>query len=200
MIICIPGPWKDRRELQQKVMRYDPAVRYTFMMDMLTDLTEQDHVTIDVCARDPNLMKAFRIGGQGKVPAEVLQQIEGHESVVYLHFPLDLTGQRERILKYTRIIQALGGMAVKVESAGVAHTWERWYEMLSGTPFDLYCSAVVLVGDEEHYYSCGMHHFGLPDCEVPRALPGEEAADLINRFNFWQIVEAPASPRATPST
>jgi hypothetical protein len=73
----------------------------------------------------------------------------------------------------------------------VAHSWERWFALLSGTPFDHYCSAVVLIGDTDYYYSCGMHHFGFPDCEVSRSIPIGEAADLMNRFNFWQIVERP---------
>ena len=37
-----------------------------------------------------------------------------------------------------------------------------------------------------------MHHFGLPECAVPRSIPIGEAADLMNRFNYWQIAEAPS--------
>ncbi len=36
-----------------------------------------------------------------------------------------------------------------------------------------------------------MHHFGLPDVEVARSIEINEAADLMNRFNYWQIVEEP---------
>jgi hypothetical protein len=36
-----------------------------------------------------------------------------------------------------------------------------------------------------------MHHFTLPECAVPISVPVGEAADLMNRFNFWQIAQAP---------
>jgi hypothetical protein len=36
-----------------------------------------------------------------------------------------------------------------------------------------------------------MHHFGLPECAFPTSVPIGEAADLMDRFNFWQIAEAP---------
>jgi len=48
---------------------------------------------------------------------------------------------------------------------------------------------VVLIGNKDHYYSCGMHHFGLPECAVPTSIDVSEASDLMNRFNLWQIDE-----------
>jgi hypothetical protein len=191
LIICIPGTWPDRKDFLRQVIEHESVGRYMFAGMMLADLKEKDHVPLDFCPADPQMSRAFKIAGQGKIPAEVLEQIDGHTSVVFLHFPLDVADQRERVLKFTRIIQEIGGLAVKVESAGVAHTWERWFELLSGTPFDLYCASVVLVGDADDYYSCGMHHFGLPECAVPRSIPVAEAADLMNEFNYWQITERP---------
>jgi len=75
-----------------------------------------------------------------------------------------LSEQREKILKFGKVLERAGGLAVKVDSAGIAHTWERWSKLLQGTQFDLYTAAVVLVGDEGQFYSCGMHHFGLAEC------------------------------------
>ena len=158
---------------------------------LLADTQEKDHVPLDFHPADPKIPKAFEIAGQGKIPAEILKLLPEHSSIVFLHFPLDLQAQRERILKFTQIIQRVGGIAVKVESAGVAHTWEKWIARLSGTPFDLYCAGVALIRDTGYYYSCGMHQFGLPECEVPRSIPSGDAAGLLNRFNIWQITEHP---------
>jgi uncharacterized protein YegJ (DUF2314 family) len=36
-----------------------------------------------------------------------------------------------------------------------------------------------------------MHHFGLPECEVPSFMGVADGADLINRFNAWQINDRP---------
>ena len=134
---------------------------------------------------------ASDVAGQGKLSPERLGRIEDLAPLVYLHFPLDVLDQRERILKYTQIVQRLGGLGVKLESSGNAHPWERWFALLSSTPYDIYNAVIVLVADTDDYYSCGMHHFGLPECETPRALDIGEAADLMNQFNFWQISERP---------
>ncbi len=191
LIICIPGKWKDKGDFLRQVITSEPKGRYMFAGLILADVEAKDHVTLEFCPADPHIPKAFKIAGQGKFSPEVLDQLGEHTAVVYLHFPLDLSDQRERILKFTQVIQRLGGIAVKLESAGIAHTWERWFELLSGSSFDVYCAGVVLIGDKDYYYSCGMHHFGLPECEVPRSIPVGEAADLMNRFNFYQIEEHP---------
>jgi hypothetical protein len=191
LVICIPGPWTDRSDFLRKVIVAEPAGRYMFAGMILADVGSKDHVRLDFCNSDPSIPRAFEIAGQDKIPTGILTQLKEHSSVVYLHFPLDLLNQRNRLLKFSEVIRRLGGIAVKMESAGIAHTWERWQTLLSGTLFDAYCSSVVLVGDREHYYSCGMHQFGLPDCEAPRSIPVGDAADLMNRFNCWQIAEQP---------
>lgn len=191
LIICIPGTWTDRSDLLRRVITSEPEGRYIFAGMVLADVEAKDHVPLEFCPADPHIPRAFETAGQGKIPSEILVRLCEHTSVVYLHFPPDLLNQSKRIIKFTRIIECLGGIAVKVESAGVAHSWERWFALLSGTPFDVYCAGVVLIGDRDYYHSCGMHHFGLPECEVPRSIPVGEAADLMNRFNFWQITEHP---------
>jgi hypothetical protein len=63
--------------------------------------------------------------------------------------------------------------------------------MLDGNEFDLYCAMVLLVADDQSFYSCGMHLFDLPDCSVPDSIDAEDAAELMNQFNFWRIQEQP---------
>ena len=191
LILCIPGPWKDRTDLTVRIINTEPKGRYVFLGALIADLEAKDHATLEFCPTDANVPRAFEIAGQGKLPKEILARLRDHTSVVYLHFPLNFSEQRERMLKFTRVLREVGGIAVKVESAGVAHTWERWFALLSGASFDHYTAFVVLIGDKDYYYSCGMHHFGLPECEVPRELPVREAAELMNRFNFWRIAEQP---------
>jgi hypothetical protein len=162
-----------------------------FAGGILVDVVGKDHLPIEFTAVDPHMGKAFEIAGQGKILQSTLVEIEQHQSVVYLHFPIDIQTERARLIKFTKLLQRLGGHAIKVESAGTAHSWDRWFTLLDGSLFDLYCAAVVLIGDKDHYYSCGMHHFGLPECAVPITVDLGEAADLMNRFNFWQIAEKP---------
>lgn len=167
LIICIPGPWRDRAAFIGSVIRTEPKGRFMFAGGILADIQQQDHVPLEFCNPDPRMTRAFESAGQGKLPPECLERIRQHTAVVYLHFPISLQEQRERVAKFTDILRQAGGIAVKLESSGVAHTWDAWEGRLRGSLFDLYCCAVVLVGDTHSFYSCGMHHFGLPECEVP---------------------------------
>lgn len=176
MILCIPGPWADRGAFLRQVVMAG-AGRFIYTGVILADIRAKDNVGLEFCGPDTRMTKAFETAGQGKLPETCLAEIRGHASVVYLRAPLDLVAERERLVKFTGLLRSIGGIAVKVESAGVAHTWETWERRLKGSLFDLYCAAIVLVGDKDTFYSCGMHHFGLPECEVPSSLGGAKGAD-----------------------
>jgi len=152
--------------------------------------SDQTTVPVEFHTRDDHMRKAFELAGQGKFSEDDLDDIAGHNSVAYLFFSPSILEQRETLIAFSEFMQKMGGIAVKVESTGTAHTWENWLELLrSDSPKDWYTSLIVLIGGEEVYYSCGMHHFGMADVEVPRSLDIQEAAYLMNNFNVWRIVE-----------
>lgn len=72
----------------------DPPGRFMFAGGVLADVAAKDHVPLEFCSRDPRLEEAFRVAGQGKIPEACLAEIGTHAAVVYLHFPLDVVGQR----------------------------------------------------------------------------------------------------------
>ena len=158
---------------------------------LLADVSAKDHVPLELDPSDPYMEQAFAASGQGRLSNATLEAIRAHRSVAYMRFPADLFGQLQRVRSFTSLLRAAGGIAIKIESSGVSHEWQRWEALLAGTAFDQYCAVVTLVGDDHYYYSCGMRNFMAPDCEVPSNLPAAEAADLMNRFNFWQLVESP---------
>ena len=131
------------------------------------------------------------MAAQGRIEQTTLDAVAVHVAVAYLHFAADLPAQKERVLRFTDLVRQAGGIAVKVESSGTAHSWEAWHAMLGGNDFDLYCAMVLLLADDRSFYSCGMHLFGLPDCTVPDSIDAEDAAELMNQFNFWRIQEQP---------
>lgn len=190
-VICIPGPWSDRSEFVRAIATQEPVGKFIFLGAILAHPEGEDHVPLEFCDPHDEMRNAFRLAGQGRISEATLDLIEGHQSIAYLHFPLDWPAQRERLAKFTDVVRRAGGYAVKVESSGVAHEWERWFSLLTGTTFDAYCSAVTLIGGSERYYSCGMHHFGLPESSLPASMDVGEAADLMNRFNMYQIIERP---------
>jgi hypothetical protein len=191
IILCIPGPWTSRSEFLNAVITVEPHGEFMFAGGILAHPTGNDHVPVTYEDADPRMVEAFEAAGQGKISEATLQRIASHGGVAYLHFPMDLPGQRERMVKFTDVMRRAGGLAIKVESSGVAHEWNRWSYLITGEEFDLYCSACLLVADEDQFYSCGMHHFGHAECSVTSQMELGDAADLINRFNLFQIVDRP---------
>ena len=191
MIVCIPGTWESRKDFLEAIVTKTQG-EFMFAGMILAHPKGKDHVQLDFCDPDSQMAEAFSYAGQGKLSDETLDKIAQHRSVIYLHFPLDIASQRLRLVKFTEVIQQCGGIAVKLETSGIAHEWERWFSLLrSDNPFDTYCACTVLIGDEGHYYSCGMHNFGLPDAQISTSFDIEEAADLLNQFNYYRIVEKP---------
>jgi hypothetical protein len=191
IIVCIPGTWEDRTKFIESVVA-STSGEFMFAGMILAHPKGNDHVELEFYDAHDQIAEAFEFGGQGKLSDATLDQIAEHRSVVYLHFPFDIASQKERMVKFTEVLSRSGGIAVKIETSGIAHDWARWFELLrSDNPFDTYCASVVLVGDEHFYYSCGMHNFGLPDAQISNRFDAVEGADLINRFNYWQIVEKP---------
>ena len=189
MIVCVPGPWKDRSEFARRVFALEPSGRYTFAGGVLADVQHQDHVRVQVLGRHPRMTEAFEAATRGDLPVEVATAINDHRSSVYLRFPSNLIEERLRILKFTELAKRLGGIAIKLESSGVGHWWERWFQLLgSRNEFDWYCAVVMLLAGESRYYSCGMHHFGLEDSTVEKQMVMSKAANLINKFNYWRIL------------
>lgn len=192
IVLCVPGPWRSRPEFLQQVIALDPPGTYMFAASVLADISAKDHVQVEYCEADSEVGERFRNAGQGKISADTLEQIAAHRIYVLIYFETAVPAQRERIIHYTQLIRRLGGLGVKVESSGTAHSWDLWFSLLgTGDTFDLYCAFVTLIGAVDHFYSCGMHQFGMPDCSVSNLGSPADAAGLMNRFNMWQLVETP---------
>jgi uncharacterized protein YegJ (DUF2314 family) len=85
-----------------------------------------------------------------------------------------------------------GGMAVKVESAGLAHAPHIWRGFARrGDTLAAYDAMVTLVGGSKGAYSCGMHNFGLADAGTEE-VPTEEVPELLTAFNQWNLLARPA--------
>jgi hypothetical protein len=191
LILGVPGPWKDRSDFLSRVVKSTRG-EFMFLGNLLANPKAKDHVEVELYDVDPDLRTAFEYAGQGKIQPGTLDAISAHTLTAYLHFPVAVAGQQQRLRRFTDLMRQIGGFAVKIESSGVAHEWTEWEAILgSENPFDLYRGFVTLVGDDDRYYSCGMHHFDLPESQVSRSLDNVEAADLLNRFNYYRIMESP---------
>ena len=186
MVLCIPGPWQSRAEAIRALVDAHGG-RYLMAGLLLYDSEGKDSVTIEWEEHDPRMVNAFYCCQNDE---KTMSALASHGSVLYLRFPMDITDQRERLLKYTDVLRKAGGIAVKLESSGISHPWSRWFEWLS-SPFlhNHYRAAVIVAGDADGWYSCGMHQFGLPGATVPG--DGEEVRETLEAFNKYLLIENP---------
>jgi hypothetical protein len=190
MIFCVPGPWLDRSDFVRRVVESEADGRYVFDGEVLADVRCQDIVKVQFLGRHPRMLEAFQAASRGDLSPEVEKEISAHRSSLYLRFPINFLQERIRVLKYTDLARRLGGCAIKLESSGVGHAWERWFRLVSSeNAFDWYCAVVMLLAGERYYYSCGMHHFGLADSAANKRLEVRDAANLLNKFNYWRMIE-----------
>ena len=190
MVLCVPGQWADASDFASKVAALDG--HYSDAGFLLARAGDTDRIKVDIGPAEPRLALAFRVACQGKIDEDTLRVLSRHTSVAYLYFPADLAAQSALIIKFSRLMERVGGLAVKVETCGVAHSWAQWAILLKGALPGQYAAGVTLVTSADFYYSCGMHNFGLPDCEVPGAMDFDSAMHLMNQFNLWRLSALPS--------
>lgn len=191
IIIGIPGPWQTQSDIVTAIAKHSGG--FLFAGRVLMELATKQAFGLEIHEHDPNMRHAFEVAGGARIAGDDLDAIAGHRHTLYA---LSQGASIEHAGQMLRVGVALlnaGGVAVKVESSGLAHSAARWRELAaSKNPFDLYVAFVTLTGNGECFYSCGMHSFGLPDATVPGDLDPQSAAQLLSVFNSHLLAERPA--------
>lgn len=191
IILGVPGPWQSSEELLRSVIESDTG--YLYAGQVLYHPASQQGFAVEIYAPNPNMREAFRLAGHGRLSDEVLAQVASHASTAYVLSEELSEASAKAIQQAAAALLKAGGYGVKVESAGLAHASDRWFALAaSDDPFDLYRSFVTLAGATDCFYSCGMHNVGLPDTTVPKDMEPEDAAELLNTFNTYRLIEKPA--------
>jgi hypothetical protein len=191
IILGIPGPWKERSDFIEALLGTHKGA-YLFAGGIFMEVATRIGCRVDWYGHDEDLRSAFQIAGQGELSPGLLDAIGAHQSTVYLIFDDAGYESARAAARFAGVLLQAGGIAVKVETAGVAHSPERWLEACgSEDPFDIYRLFIVLVGGDDCFYSCGMQNFALPDTQVPASPGPERGAELLNIFNMYQLVETP---------
>jgi len=191
IIIGIPGPWATRTDIVTTIAQRSGG--FVFAGLVLMDTVTNQGFTLEVYDHDPTLHEAFRLAGGGRISDADIRAIAQHRHTLYcISSVVSLEAARQMLRVGVGLLDA-GGLAVKVESSGVAHNATRWRELAASEQlFDVYTAFVSLIGGSDCFYSCGMHSFGLPDAAVPRDLDAKEAARLLNIFNHYLVAERPS--------
>ncbi len=191
IIIGVPGYWETRTEILAAVA--DKSGGFLCLANRLMGTSTKDVYTLDIYDYDPQLAAAFRIVGRPWIRESDLDRIAAHRHTLYV-LSADVSMEwARRMLKVGCALLQAGGIAVKVESTGIAHSADKWMEFArSGDLFQLYRAFVTLIKGSEYFYSCGMHNFGLPDVSVGSNLGPDDAARLLNQFTCFVLSENPA--------
>ncbi len=196
-VVCVPGPWRDRDELVRAVagLRVEDGPRFVMAGAVMMEVVSEGAVEWSWEARDPQLRRAFEVAGRGSLTGGLLGTIEHSPGHVFLVDPDggDMAAARRMLIFAEGLLRA-GGHAVKVESAGLAHDAKSWREMTDHIhdALALFRAFVALVGDASTgFFTCGMHNLGHPDVVVPASVESEAAAEIMDAFCLYLLVEEP---------
>ncbi|WP_242524613.1 DUF4261 domain-containing protein [Metabacillus sp. cB07] len=190
LIIGIPGNWKSRTEIIQAIASKSDG----FLMagDMILNSQTSTGYQVEVYEYDHNLCNAFNNASRESLSKDLLAKINNHTHTLYVITDVRDIEDVINVIDVGAGLLKAGGIAVKIENSGVALSKEIWLELQNNHEFSLiYSHFVNLVGDNDLFYSCGMQFFGLPDVIITSNLASRDAANLINHFNLYNLVERP---------
>lgn len=194
IILCIPGPWEDRKAFLQAMVTASPSPEYLPAGVIMYHQPSQTGFEFSVDGHDEEMAGAFAAGFPSQVSEDFIKEIGTHKSVCFL-LSMDEEQSPEAAraiaLAAAAVVRA-GGIGVKVETAGKAFTGTQWLEHAEPDELDHLYWLMVLdsISDGPQTYSCGMRNLGLPDAIVE----GEEfqqAAQLLRSFNRYQLNQGP---------
>jgi len=164
IILCVPGPWEGREDLAQRLL---PA-GLVLEEKRLRRADGGEAFDAEFRGPDSRMRSSFQVSAcrlrPSLTPAD-FHAIQGHRSALYvLSDPFGRTTARaaaSRMIEIGRALVDAGGIAVKCESSGIAHSAERWRR--PDLPLFEAFVRLPIVDEIDDLYSVGMHLLGLPD-------------------------------------
>jgi hypothetical protein len=191
-ILAIPGMWKDRSEIVSAIATKSNG--YLLTGDILQNVENEMKFEIEIYEQDDSLEEAFQYAGGGKFKRKQLKEIRKHTHILFLMTNESGVSVAKELINAGKGLLNAGGIAVKVETVGIAFSKEEWEELDQNVDeFSIYSHMVTLVGDEDHgkFYSFGMKAFEAPDAMISTEFDPEDAAEALNDFNFYCLTEQP---------
>lgn len=192
LVIGVPGSWRSPTHAVAALAKQ--RIVWSPHSGLAVDAkTRQPYpFVIEKYDHDPRMRRAFE--AVGRLDRRSLQRIESHTMTLYVvsNAPHDVETSFAAMQLAAKLLDA-GGIAAKVETAGVGHSAKRWRDLCAlGIPALATYHALTIRNappDLEQTYSCGMHHLALPDVIVKGA--SAEHLALLDAFNKYQALEQP---------
>lgn len=188
IVLCIPGPWADRSELVERIVKGSDG--YIFAGMVLMHMETSQSFELDFESSDERMLSAFEAAGPHWKHTPEMKLISSHKSVCYLISKGGSIESAHSIMNAANALLKAGGFGVKVESTGLAHSPKDWKEQCEyNYLFKSHSSYVVYITSEETY-SCGMHNFGLPDAII-KSTDSDNSSELLRVFTHYILSESP---------
>lgn len=190
LVIGVPGNWADRAAIVRSIA--EDSDGYLFVGSLMSHVESKEVCTLEIYDHDPDLQRAFELAGCGKFSESELDAIGNHTNTLYVSGPGSSPEAARRLMGFAAALLSCGGVAVKVESTGLAHTAVRWRSLTEDESLaSLMHALVTYVGNKGSFYSCGMHNIGLPDVTLQADVMPETAAKLMDAFSYYLASESP---------
>lgn len=197
--IWIPIDLSNRQEIAAALER-KYGTEYVFVDGVFQSTINNERCEVTICDRqtwkelnqDLNLADDFQLAGQDKLDVSTLKKIERCRQIICL--TSNDTGYAAclQIARLAQVLLLIGGIAIKVDSAGIAHHRDKWLTNYdSDDVFEIYTLFVMLLEGEDYYYSCGMHNFGKADVAINIGEDIGLAIYVMNVFNYYRLTESP---------
>jgi hypothetical protein len=190
IIIGIPGKWLTRHDIVTDIATKSNGLLFAGFV--LMDTTTNEGYKLEVHDYDPDLANAFEIAGRPRISKIDVQAIQLHTFTLYLVAKGGSLEYAQKVLNIGCGLLQAGGLAIKVETTGKAHTAKDWLAFAAtNNETALYHAFVTLIGSAGKYYSCGMHNLGYRDAIIQDNISSDEAAQLLQNFLLYTLIEKP---------
>ncbi len=183
--LLVPGPWEEAEAVLGVL-----AAGGVDAVRMGESPIEAGQVRVDV-VHEESFGRALAYGRLGPLPEDLVARADACSTAALLEIGMRLDTDPKRVAAIGRLLRDAGGVAVRNEASGGATPWDAWIAQLeSEDPARLYANGVVVVGDDDGVFTCGMHHFDLPDVEMSDPASRENIA-WLEAFCVFQLAENP---------
>jgi hypothetical protein len=183
IVLTIPGPWRSPERFAEDLAGKGG---YLLQGNEIVNVATRRAVPFGVQLHDDDLPRIFQLAGQDRIPKKNLGELKHHACSLILRANGGSVAAAGEMMRVATAVMRAGGIAVKVDSAGIAHGREKWFKLAGDKqPGGLYWAFVATVGNDRETYTCGMHHLGLRDSITAIDVPAGERWFHVNNFNGY---------------
>ncbi len=164
-VIGVPGYWKSREEIVKQIVANNED--FICAGNTLINTQTQALFELEIYPHDPDLKISYTYCGRKTFTDADIAAVDQHTLTVYIIGEAGNPELARELIKAGGALLNAGGIAVKIESSGVAHLKKDWmYFVKNDELVDLYKAFVTVAKSTQFYLSYGMQVLGYPEGQV----------------------------------